>query len=134
MTARRIRTRDLVDHLVSNGQVNADIQSRLEKTRVHIDDVLIGALRHHGDALTREVCATILGQRRSRSAVPDLLRALSDESDHVRRDALWAIEKAAGLNVGDLSSALLLNPDDWPEVRRRLQGWWRIVKDDSYFR
>jgi len=127
------KKRELIDHLVIGGKVNADVQTQLEKTRARVDDLLIETLRRHRDDLTREVCATILGERRSRKAIPALVRALSDRSPHVRLDALWAIEKAAGLSVGELSGALLLNLDDWPEIRRRVESWWRTVKDDSYF-
>ena len=121
-----------MDRLVREGKVNPSIQRRLEKMR-DIDDLLIDVLRTHPDALNREVCAAILGERRSRKAIPALLAALSDRSPHVRMDALWAIEKAA-VSIGDIYVALLLNVEDWPEVRRRMKAWWRIVKDDPYFK
>jgi HEAT repeat protein len=121
-----------MDRLVREGKVNPSIQRRLEKMR-DIDDLLIAVLRTHPDALNREVCAAILGERRSRKAIPALLVALSDRSPHVRLDALWAIEKAVA-NIGDISVALLLNVEDWPEVRRRMKAWWRAVKDDPYFK
>jgi len=131
MADRKIR--ELIDQLVIGGKVNADVQMQLEKTRSRIDDLLIETLMRHRDDLMREVCVSILGERRSREAIPALVRALADRSPHVRLDALWAIEKAAGLSVGELSSALLLNLDDWPEIRRRVRSWWRMVKNDSYF-
>jgi len=131
MAERKIR--ELIDQLVVGGKVNADVQMQLEKTRTRIDDLLIETLTRHRDDLMREVCVSILGERRSRKAIPALVRALADRSPHVRLDALWAIEKAAGLSVGELSSALLLNLDDWPEIRRRVRSWWRTVKNDSYF-
>lgn len=127
------KKREMVDRLVVGGKVNTDVQTQLEKTRAHIDGLLIETLTRHSDDLMREVCASILGERRSRKAIPALVRALADRSPHVRLDALWAIEKAAGLGVGELSSALLLNLDDWPEIQRRVRSWWSAVKNDSYF-
>lgn len=70
--------------LVRDGVVNRQLVEYFEKTPAPVDADLIGALRKHPDPLMREVCASILGERRSRKAIPALLNALDDDSPHVR--------------------------------------------------
>jgi polyhydroxyalkanoate synthesis regulator phasin len=62
------KVRKLIDQLVVGGKVNADVQMQLEKTRARIDDLLIETVTRHRDDLMREVCASILGERRSACA------------------------------------------------------------------
>jgi len=128
------RATTTIDGLIKNGKVDRVVQKNLETTSAQVDAPLISTLRRHADPLVREACAAILGERRSRKALPALLKALDDESVHVRMDAVWAIEKVAGLTIGDLMTALLLDINDWPEVRRRVRAWWRVVKDDDIFK
>ena len=103
------------------------LQPQLERTRARIDPDLIRLLRHP-DALVREVAATILGERRNPCSIPALLKAVSDGSDYVAFDAIVAIEKCAGLETGELVSALLLNLSRPRTAARRLNGLWRIVR------
>jgi hypothetical protein len=119
-----------VDGLVKRGQVDQDLQHKLEKTLAPVDDILMLTLKRHRNALLREVCATVLGERRSVRSLPALVSALNDPSVPVRVDALWAIEKCVGLQPGQLSDTLMLNLSNWPEIRRRISGWWRLVKTE----
>jgi HEAT repeat protein len=122
-----------VEELVRDGLVDQALQRKFEKTRLAVDSILISTLRNHPDATTREVCATILRERRRASSIPELIAAIDDVSEHVRFDALWAIEKCAGLAPAQLSTVLMLTPGQWPEIRRRIRGWWQLVKHDLFF-
>src|SRR5438309_5266108 len=97
----------IASRIVIGDQVDAAFQRVLETTRSRIDSLLIELLANQ-NALVREVAATILGERRKPSNIPALIGKLDDKSVHVRWDALVAIEKCAGLGIGELHSALLL--------------------------
>lgn len=59
------------------------------------DPALVACLRHP-DLETRELIARVLGMRRSTSAVPALMHALTDTAPDVRRHAILALAEIAG--------------------------------------
>jgi len=115
--------------LVADGRVNIAFQHELETTRQRID-TLLSKLLTHGNSLVREVAATILGERRKPNSIPALITALADKSQHVRWDALVAIEKCAGLSPGELSVVLGLTPTRPRIMKSRVEAWWKIVGSD----
>ena len=112
--------------LVADGRVNTTFQRELETTRRRVD-ALLSELLVHRNALVREVTATILGERRNPKSIPALITALADKSQHVRWDALVAIEKCADLSPGELSDVLRLTPTRPRMIKSRVEAWWQIV-------
>jgi HEAT repeat protein len=117
---------DLAERL-KPGRFTQSTQDKLERTRSRIEPQLMQLLRHR-DAFVREVAATILGERRKPESIPALLKAVSDRSPHVAFDAIVAIEKCAGLETGELVSALWLDLSKPRSAARPLAAWWRIVR------
>src|SRR6266516_6177491 len=112
--------------LVVDGRVNTAFQHELETTRQRVDP-LLSKLLVHRNPLIREVAATILGERRKPKSIPALIAALADKSEHVRWDALVAIEKCAGLSPAELSFVLRLSPRRPRIIKSRVEAWWQIV-------
>jgi HEAT repeat protein len=112
---------------ISPGNFTQATQEKLERTRAKIEPQLLQLLRHR-DPFVREIAAEILGERRRPQSIPALIRAVSDRSEHVAFDAIIAIEKCAGLGIGELVSALFLDLSKPRAAARRLTAWWRIVR------
>lgn len=129
MTPTECRT--LLAEMICGGRVDLAIQEKLEKTQSRIEPVLVETMLEYPDPLLREVAATILGVRRNPKAIPALLRALRDSSQHVRFDALVAIEKCAGLDPATLSITLRLDPKKPKQAVARVEAWWQIVRKAS---
>jgi HEAT repeat protein len=128
MTPTECRT--FLAEMIRGGRVDLAIQEKLEKTQSRIDPVLVEAMLEYPDPLLREAAATILGERRNPKAIPALLRALRDSSEHVRFDALVAIEKCTGLDPATLGIALRLDPRRPKQAVARVEAWWEIVRKD----
>jgi hypothetical protein len=79
-------------------------------------------VRHPAENV-REYCAEILGDLGDTSAVPELIAALRDDSEHVRFDALYALEKV--LHV-DLRWWLGIEAyhDSAGRLHGRVSEWW----------
>ena len=122
-------TDTVATQLVACGRVNTAFQHELETTRRRVD-ALLSELLVHRNPLVREVAATILGERRKPKSIPALITALADKSEHVRWDALVAIEKCAGLSPGELSFVLLLTPKRPRIIKSRVEAWWQIVSSE----
>ncbi len=87
------------------------------------------ALHSSPDALVRESCAEILGERKSPKAIPFLINALLDTSIYVRQDALWSIEKLSGYQPGALQDWLdITNMDRPKKIHGRISKWWILNK------
>jgi HEAT repeat protein len=104
-------------------------QEELGRTRSKIEPQLIKLLRHR-EPFVREIAATLLGERRRPQSIPALIRAVSDRSEHVAFDAIIAIEKCAGLGVGELVATLFLDLSKPRAAAGRLASWWRIVRGE----
>src|SRR5436190_18918821 len=73
---------------------------------------LVAALRLSQTALTRANLCEVLGRRKARSAVPDLIACLNDESAMVRSDAATALGRIGASSAGTALIHQLENEKD----------------------
>lgn len=120
--------RDFIDGLMGRGKFKRPAYDALVRANNRAFPFLVEALHNHEDEDIREICAEILGDRKSTKAVPALIEALKDESLFVRQDALWSIEKICKYQSGGLYSWLELDPENPPELHQRVLEWWELNK------
>ena len=80
----------------------------------------LGELSRHPDLAVRLAAVEALGRRKSREAVPDLLRALQDPSPEVIAAAQLELKRLPGLVIEPILGAFLMRlRQDSPEKRNR---------------
>ena len=120
---RKERTKALVDRLVVGGQCQKEAVEELMQRRNAVDALCQHGLVHP-DEQTRHLAAELLRDAESTKAVPALIKALRDESPHVRFDALSALCKTLKTDIGwwlDIE-AYHNTPAD---MHTRVSEWWR---------
>jgi len=120
---RRERTTALVDRLVVDGRFQKATADELMQRRNAVEALCARGLVHP-DEETRHLAAELLRDAESTKAVPALIRALRDQSPHVRFDALSALCKTLKTDIGwwlDIE-AYHNSP---AEMHARVSEWWR---------
>jgi HEAT repeat protein len=89
----KLTIRDHIDALSQNqkwSEASAEAMRRNVRRAVR---PLLTALETHVDQLVREGCAKLPGEAEDTKAIPGLIEALKDESQHVRWDALASLNR-----------------------------------------
>lgn len=104
----------------SSGPFGAQLVRLLDAYDVAEHTLALGELSHHPDLQVRLAAVEALGRRRSREAVPHLLKALQDPSREVPATAQAALRNFSADAVRPVLSAFLLRlRQDAPEQRNR---------------
>jgi len=86
------------------------VKRRLERRARVVD--LLAALRLAQNAFTRALLCEILGRRKAKSAVPDLIASLNDQDAYLRSEAAQALAKIGASSAGPaLVSQMAIEPD-----------------------
>jgi HEAT repeat protein len=113
----------LIASLSKNNKWNEKSAKAIRKAGRRAVKALLDGLKNHPDPLVREGCAELLGDTLDTKAVPGLINALKDKSDHVRWDALSALNKILMI---DLSWWLNVEvyKDEASLIHNRVSKWW----------
>jgi|ERR1700693_2276027 len=113
----------LIDGLSRDGKWQEANAEAIRK-RPRAGKALRAALLRHRDPNVREGCAELLGEFDDIAAVPELISALRDSSEHVRFDALLALEKILKVDLRWWLNVEAYR-DSPRKVHDRVSGWWR---------
>ena len=97
-TVQRFSPRQIIYALERPVKHRLPVKRRLERNARVVD--LLAALRLSQTAHTRAMLCEILGWRKAKSAVPDLIACLNDADENVRADAAASLGKIGAPSAG----------------------------------